>query len=80
MKLIIEDASIANFDAWSGAKDTKETIINAGKAHEFDALIDELYPDGLTETHLNDLLWFEPEFIFENLGISDEENDDENED
>jgi len=79
MKLIIDGASIANFDAWSGAKDTKETTINAGKVDEFDALIDELYPDGLTDTQLNDLLWFEPEFIFENLGISDE-NDDENED
>ena len=45
MKLIIDGASIANFDAWSGAKDTKETIINAGKVDEFDALIDELYPD-----------------------------------
>lgn len=73
MKTFNENTTLANFDAWSGAKDTKKTILNENKGEEFDNLIDELYPDGLSETQLNDILWFESEWIFESLGISEEE-------
>jgi hypothetical protein len=55
------------------SKDTKETILNANKGEDFDSLIEELYPDGLSETQLNDILWFESDWIFEQLGISEEE-------
>lgn len=75
MKTFNENMRLADFDAWSGAKDTKETILNANKGEEFDSLIEELYPDGLSETQLNDILWFEPDWIFESLGISEEEEE-----
>ena len=77
MKTFNENMSLVDFDAWSGAKDTKETILNADKGEEFDSLIEELYPDGLSETSLNDLLWFESGWIFEQLGISEEEEQEE---
>jgi len=67
------DLSIRDFEAWSGAVDTKKRIIDEGLCDEFDSLIEELYPDGLTDTQLNDILWFEEDWIFESLGISDEE-------
>ena len=73
MKTFNEGASIKTFTAWSGATDTQDRIINEGKAEQFDNLIEELYPDGLSETTLNDLLWFEDEWIFEMLGIETEE-------
>jgi hypothetical protein len=73
MKTFNENTTLVDFDAWSGAIDTKDRIINEGKAEDFDNLIEELYPDGLSETALNDLLWFEDEWIFESLGIEDEE-------
>ncbi len=66
---ILNDLTLENFDAWSGAEDTKETILNNGKEKDFDFLIEELYPDGITETQLNDILWFESEWIFKNLNI-----------
>ena len=69
MKTFNENTTLVNFDAWSGAVGTKERIINESKADEFDILIDELYPDGLSETQLNDILWFEEDWIFEMLGI-----------
>jgi hypothetical protein len=69
------ETNLVNFNAWSGAVETKERIINEGKAKDFDSLIDELYPDGLSETHLNDLLWFEEDWIFEMLGIENEEEE-----
>lgn len=61
--------TLNDFEAWSGAKDTKEIIIENGKESEFDYLIEELYPNGLTETTLNDILWFDDEWVFETLGI-----------
>jgi hypothetical protein len=70
---IYSETNLQTFDAWSGGKDTKNTIIENNKADEFDQLIEELYPDGIGETALNDLLWFEEEWILETLGISEEE-------
>lgn len=75
MKTFNDNTTLANFDAWSGAKDTKQTILENNKGDEFDSLIEELYPDGLSETQLNDLLWFEPEWIYESLGITEEESE-----
>ena len=73
MKTINNNQTLQNFNAWSGAVDTKERIISEGKADEFDSLIEELYPEGLTETQLNDILWFEEDWIFEMLGIKIDE-------
>lgn len=69
---IFTETNLLNFDAWNGAIETKNTIIENGKSQEFDALIDELYPEGLTDIQLNDLLWFDTEWIFETLGIKEE--------
>ena len=72
MKVTNNNVSVRNFDAWSGARDTKDLIIGNNKVDEFDFLIKELYPDGLTETQLNDILWFEEDWICETLGIDNE--------
>jgi len=73
MKVINNNISLENFNAWSGAVETKEAIINADKASDFENLIEELYPDGIEETQLNDLLWLDEDFIFESLGIETED-------
>ena len=73
MKVFNNNLSLVDFDAWSGAIETKETIIENGKVDDFNYLIKELYPDGLSETQLNDILWFDDEFIFEQLNISNDE-------
>jgi len=70
-----DNLTLRDFKAWSGAKDTQETILNEGKGEEFDSLIEELYPDGIEETHLNDLLWFDEERLYEMLGIAEEEEE-----
>lgn len=71
MKVIFDYLKLETFDAWSGAKDTKKTILDNNKGDDFEALIEELYPEGLTETQLNDILWFESDWIFEQLNISE---------
>ena len=60
--------------------DTKEKIVDAGKADTFSAQIRELYPDGIPEVTMNDLLWFDWNWCFELVGISDCEEDEEDED
>lgn len=67
---IVKEISVEDFEGWSGANDTIEVIEKAGKVDEFDALIEELYPDGLSETSLNDLLRFDYEWIYETLDIT----------
>lgn len=69
------DTTLENFDAWSGAKETRETILKHNKGDDFDSLIEDLYPDGLSETQLNDLLWFEEDWLFEQLGINSNEEE-----
>ena len=71
---IMTETTLRGFNAWSGAIETKKMILDAGLEGEFEMLIDECYPDGLTDTQLNDLLWFEADWILENLGVEVEEN------
>lgn len=72
---VFQELTIADFTPWSGAIETHNRIIEENKESEFDSLIEELYPDGLSETQLNDILWFEDEWIFESLGITEEEEE-----
>ena len=69
---ITYELDLNSFQAWSGAKDTLERIQREGKCTELENILEELYPDGMTETELNDLLWFEPETVYEWLGIRSE--------
>jgi len=70
------ETSIRNFDAWSGAKETQELILEHGKEKDFDYLMEELYPDGLSETQLNDILWHDSEWVLDSLNIRlDEEEE-----
>ena len=69
---ITYELDLNSFQAWSGAVDTLERIQREGKCAELENVLEELYPDGMTETELNDLLWFESETVYEWLGIRSE--------
>lgn len=75
---IYSETSLANFEYWSGAKDTAQRIWEE-KGEEgwkqLEAILEDEYPDGIDETELNDLLWFEDKTIYEWLGIGDDEDD-----
>ena len=73
MKVINENLSITDFEAWSEAIDTKQTIIDNNKESDFDFMIEDLYPDGLTDTQLNDLLRHDSDWVLEQLGIEIED-------
>ena len=69
---ITYELDLNSFQAWSGAKETLERIQREGKCAELENVLEELYPDGMTETELNDLLWFDSESVYEWLGIRSE--------
>ena len=69
------ETNLRNFKTWSGDTDTKKIILDAGLEEEFEILIDELYPNGLSDTELNDILSFDADWILENLGIKEEEEE-----
>lgn len=61
---------LADFEAWSGGEHTKCKIVKVGSGTEFMEALQEHYPDGLTETELNDLLWFDDEWCYELVGLN----------
>ena len=71
--IITYELDLNSFEAWSGAKDTLDRIQREGKCAELENILEELHPDGMTETELNDLLWFDSESVYEWLGIRSEE-------
>ena len=73
MKVYYEE-NLKDFESWSGATETKNIIINEGKEEEFEELIEELYPNGVSATELNDLLWFDSEYILNCLEIQLDDN------
>ena len=82
MKIYTEQ-SLANFKFWSGAETTAQRIWEEQGSEGFDqleAILEDLYPDGIDETDLNDLLWFDADTVYEWLGIDDEEEEDEEDD
>lgn len=60
-------------NSWSGAVDTLETIEENEKEEELMTLLENTFEDVPTETEVNDFLWFEDDFIFEELGIEEGE-------
>lgn len=76
---IISDLS--DYKPWSGAVDTWEKIEDAGKVDTLDFMLEDMYPDGLTAIELNDLLWFDADWVLSMVGIEEEhEGDDEDSD
>ena len=79
---IYSEQSLANFKFWSGAETTAQRIWEEQGSEGFDqleAILEDLYPDGIDETDLNDLLWFDADTVYEWLGIGDKEEEDEEE-
>ena len=73
-----------SYRPWSGAVETWDYIEENDAIDDLERFIDEMYPDGIGETELNDLLWFDSDYVYESLGLrnpdaEDEEDEDEEE-
>ena len=59
-------------NSWGGAINTLDVIKENGKEVELLRFLPELFNGVPSETDVNDVLWFEPELLFETLGIKEE--------
>lgn len=69
-----KEFSVDTFPFWSGAKDTFEDVCKADKMYELQFLIEEQFADNETpptETEINDFVWFERDFIYNQLGLDE---------
>ena len=58
-------------ELWSGALETLDIIIQEEKLQDLMDLLEELYPEPVDITTINELFWFEEIFLFEQLGIGE---------
>lgn len=68
--LVTREISLDCFEAWSGAEDTLR-VLTESDCRTIECLLEDLYPEGMTETQLNDILWFERDWLAEMLGFED---------
>ncbi len=68
---IYSELDLTNFEFWSGATEHSFTY---SELKELEYHIEELFFDGASETQINDLFWFEENFLCGLIGI-DYEND-----
>lgn len=64
---IYRDDYLRNFEFWSGAKDTVKYLTDE-ELDTIESILEECYPDGIDETTINDIFWFEDDTIAEWLG------------
>ena len=69
---IYTEKSLQNFEFWSGAKANAETLTSE-QLDAVEAILEEIYPEGMDETQLNDIFWFDFDQVREWLGIESEE-------
>lgn len=66
---------IDNYEPWGGAVSRYEEIYNAGKLYELESLLEDAYPEGMSETDLNDFIWFEEDTWRDWLDMEEEEEE-----
>ncbi len=69
MKIYTEE-NLRNFEFWSGAVDTVN-YLTLEELDEIEAILEDTYPEGMSETEINDFFWFEDDTIAEWLGYND---------
>tara|TARA_R110001606_G_C15320741_1_gene644629 strand:- start:1027 stop:1326 length:300 start_codon:yes stop_codon:yes gene_type:complete len=72
MRTYKENASLTDFEFWSGGKDFADNLTYT-ELKEVENQLEDLYPEGMTETQINDLFWFDDEGICEMLGLDIDE-------
>lgn len=70
MKITKEVKTASDFEFWAVAGDIVEYLTD-GEIEKIFSILEEFYPDGMTETELNDFFWFERDTIAEWLGYDD---------
>lgn len=62
------DETLREFQFWSGAKDTAKEL-TPEQLDQIESILEDCYPEGMTDSQINDIFWFEPDWIAEQLGF-----------
>lgn len=74
MKVFCE-ISLTNFQFWAGAKNNAE-MLTYDELEQLEYILEDIYSEGMEETLINDLMWFDFPCVCEWLGLTyDEEKD-----
>ena len=66
--LVTTEHTWMSFEFWSGAKDTVQTLFHAEMDTVWCILENDIFPDGASDTEINDFFWFGTDIIAELLG------------
>lgn len=77
MKIYLDNFS--DFVPGPSARDLWDELQNKGKLEAFEMILDDMYPDGLSDTGLNDLLRFDDDWIRDVLEMPEDEDEEEDE-
>ena len=64
---IWKEMPLTHFEFWAGAKDTVK-YLTEDELDQIEQILEDLWPEGLSETEVNDIFWFERDLIAEWLG------------
>jgi hypothetical protein len=67
---VYAEKRLVDFEFWSGALD-RVKYLTYNELEQIESILEELYPDGMSETQINDIFWFEEDWIAEMLGYED---------
>ena len=63
---VISEINLINFNFWSGAKNHSFTY---DELKEIEFQLEDIYCEGIEEVQINDLFWFEEEYLCELIAL-----------
>ena len=66
---IYTEKSLNDFNFWSGAKDTVK-YLTEDEINLIESILEDCFPEGMSDTEINDFFWFEDDTIAEWLGYA----------
>ena len=74
---IYSEMSLRCFEFWGGAKDFANSLTSE-QLDTVEGILEDSYPEGMSDTEINDLFWFEEDTIREWLDLPTEEQEEQN--
>lgn len=68
--LIHSEMRLRDFDFWSGGADNANCLTYE-QLDVLEEILTDIFPNGIDEVQLNDLLWFDEDIVAEWLGYTD---------
>lgn len=71
---IYAEKALRDFEFWGGA-DSNASELTDEQLDAVESILEDIYPEGMEESAINDLFWFEFDTVLEWLGMETEEDE-----